>query len=207
MSSPYREYLKLRFRKSRPHIKVSCPHVSPKCRVPMFPPCFLLEGLLIWVWRTLRERSDVGCSKRVHGLRCRVGQASRGLIGRLRSSPRVGLPDMMARFEIRRHARRNPLPSPACPLGSKVSPPATQRPNVILVKPCCVKTVLPSCVLPHRKGRVVHESQRDLSRTFGNVASQRHVKMVWHPSANLRDAPMRTERAYSWRPWLLALFS
>ena len=63
-----------------------------------------------------------------------AGQARRGLVGRLHSSPspHVGLPDMSARFEIRKRARKKRLPSPACPAGSKVSLPATQRPNVIL---------------------------------------------------------------------------
>jgi len=39
--------------------------------------------------------------------------------------------------------------------------------------------VLPNCVLPSRNARVVHESQTDLSRTFGYVASLRHVKIIW----------------------------
>jgi hypothetical protein len=45
------------------------------------------------------------------------------------SSPHVGLPDMGARFEVRKRARKNRLPLPACPAGSQVSFSATQRPN------------------------------------------------------------------------------
>jgi hypothetical protein len=45
------------------------------------------------------------------------------------SSPHVGLPDMSARFELRKRASKNRLPSPACPAGSQVSFSAAQRPN------------------------------------------------------------------------------
>ena len=46
----------------------------------------------------------------------------------------VGLPDMSARFEMRKPARKNRLPSPACPAGSKVPFSASQRQNVILAE-------------------------------------------------------------------------